>query len=38
MTIVNKNLIRVNFTPEEPGSYLINVFNGDQPIEGMNMI
>jgi len=38
MTIINNNLIRVNFTPKEPGFYFVNISNRDKPITGMNII
>ncbi|CAF3415563.1 unnamed protein product, partial [Rotaria sp. Silwood2] len=34
MTVINDNLIRINFIPQEPGLYFINIFNGDQVIQG----
>ncbi|CAM4955218.1 unnamed protein product [Rotaria socialis] len=34
ITIVNENLVHINFIPQEPGLYLINIFNGDQSIQG----
>ncbi|CAF0887782.1 unnamed protein product [Adineta steineri] len=34
MTIINDNLIRINFTPKEPGFYLVNISNRDKPITG----
>ncbi|CAF1050339.1 unnamed protein product [Adineta ricciae] len=34
MTVINDNLIRINFTPKEPGFYLVNISNRDKPITG----
>ncbi|CAF3681830.1 unnamed protein product [Rotaria sp. Silwood1] len=34
ITIINDNLIRINFIPQEPGLYFINIYNGDQTIKG----
>ncbi len=38
MTIVDEHLIQINFIPYEPGFYFINIYNGNQSIEGFNMI
>ncbi len=38
MKIMNENLIRINFTPQEPGLYFVNLFNDDQLVEGIHMI
>jgi hypothetical protein len=34
MKIINDNLIRINFTPQEPGFYFVNIYNDNQSIEG----
>jgi hypothetical protein len=38
MTMMNDNLVRIHFTPQEPGFYFVNIYNGDQSIEGREMI
>ena len=35
MTIVHEQLIRINFIPQEPGFYFVNIYHGNQSIEGM---
>jgi len=34
MNIINDNLIRINFIPQEPGFYFVNIYNNNQSIEG----
>jgi len=35
MKIINENLIRINFTPQEPGFYFVNIYSDNQSIEGI---
>lgn len=34
-TIINDNLVRIHFIPQESGLYLIHVSCANQPIEGI---
>jgi hypothetical protein len=34
MTILHEHLIRIDFIPKEPGFYFVNIYNGNQSIEG----
>ncbi len=33
--IINDNLVRIHFVPQEPGHYLVHVSSVNQPIEGI---
>jgi len=32
--LINPNLLRISFLPKQPGFYFVNVYDGEQPVDG----